>query len=317
MRILVTGSTGFVGTSLVKRLAKDRFSVVSAVRNSLIFEASSGVSLVSTGDLSSTFDWTHALQGVDVVIHLAARTHVLDDRANNPLAEYRYINVDCSLNLARQAACAGVRRFIYLSSIKVNGEFTNSGRPFTAEDTPSPQDFYGVSKYEAELGLRAIADDAEMGLVIIRPPLVYGPGVKGNFLSLMKWISQSIPLPFGAIANQRSLVALENLVDLIVTCIDHSCAPNQIFLASDGQDISTADLCIRLGHALKRPTRLISVPVSWLYFFSTVFGRRGVAERLCSSLQIDISKTESILGWSPKTTVNKSLSETALDFLNK
>ncbi len=238
----------------------------------------------------------------------------MSDKARDPLAEYRRINVDAALNLAHQAAEAGVKRFIYLSSIKVNGEFTQPGEVFAAEDIPLPQDAYGVSKHQAELGLRVIASETGMEVVIIRPPLVYGPGVKANFFSMMCWLSHSIPLPLGAINNLRSLVALDNLVDLIVRCIDHPGATNQTFLVSDGEDISTTSLLYRMGNALGQPARLIPVPVSWLHIFSTLFGRQAVVVRLCSSLQVDISKTCKVLDWSPPINLNEGLRRVAQDF---
>ena len=315
MSILVTGATGFVGSFLIDRLVKNQFSVSAAVRNASKIRFDKDINQIGIGDLSSSLDWSEALQGVDVVIHLAARAHILQDRVSDPLAQYRYINVDCSLNLARQAARAGVKRFIYLSSVKVNGESTVLGRPFTTNDIPMPQDFYGISKYEAELGLQEIANDAGMDLVIIRPPLVYGPGVKGNFLQLMKWIFRSLPLPFGAISNRRSLISLDNLVDFILTCINHPNAANQIFLVSDGHDLSTVDLCTVLGRALDKPVRLIYIPVSWIYFFATLVKRRAMADRLCLALQVDMSSAVNLLGWSPKNRVTEAMDETAKDFL--
>lgn len=316
MKILVTGSTGFVGRALVERLVKDQFSVSAAMRNVVTKGFIAGVDLIDIGDVTSSFDWGAALIDVDVVIHLVARTHILNDLSKNPLAEYRYINVDCSLNLARQAAKVGVKRFIYLSTIKVNGESTAAGEYFTAEDTPSPIDFYGISKYEAELGLSRIADGSGMELVIIRPPLVYGSGVKGNFLNMMEWISRSIPLPLGNIKNRRSLIALDNLVDLLVVCIRHTNAANQIFLASDDEDLSTSEICIRIGIALHKPARLFSIPVTWLYFFLVALNRRGIADRLCLSLCVDISKTKRLLGWTPKVGISDGLAAAAHSYIN-
>jgi UDP-glucose 4-epimerase len=291
--------------------------VSATLRNRLAHKFDPSVDLINIGDMTPTLDWSRALIGIDVIIHLAARAHVLNDAASNPIAEYRYVNVDCSLNLARQAAQVGVKRFIYLSSIKVNGEFTSSGEPFKADDIPSPKDFYGVSKYEAELGLRAIADEVGMELVIIRPPLVYGSGVKGNFLNMMRWIAKSVPLPLGAINNLRSLVGLENLVDLIIVCIKHVNAANQIFLVSDDEDLSTPDLCINLGIALNSPAKLVKIPVPWLYFFTIIVGRRKMLDRLCSSLQVDILKTKKMLGWSPKVSVSKGFAAAVCGYLNK
>ena len=234
MRILVTGSSGFVGTALIEGLLKEQFLVSAVVRNASTGKFNSEVNLVSIDQLTSLLDWSHALKGVDTIVHLAARVHILNDKSTDPLAEYRYINVDCTLNLANQAALAGVRKFIYVSSIKVNGEFTTLDKPFTERDIPMPRDFYGVSKYEAELGLRAIADNFGMELVIIRPPLVYGPGVKANFLLMMNWLERGVPIPLGSITNNlRSFVFIDNLISLVIACIKNPASSNQIFLVSD------------------------------------------------------------------------------------
>lgn len=266
-----------------------------------------GVRVYEMGSLTPCLDWHSVLEGVDVVIHLAARVHIMKDKSSDPLSDFRRINVDSSLNLARQAAKFGVKRFIYLSSIKVNGESTLLGHQFSPDDVPMPQDPYSISKYEAEKGLRLIANETGMEFVIIRPPLVYGPGVRANFLSMVKWLGRSIPLPLGAINNLRSFVALDNLVDLITICVDHPSAANQVFLVSDGDDLSTTDLLYRIGVALGRPARLISLPVSWLYFFATLLGYQSAVDRLCSCLQVDISKTRKLLNWSPSIGVDEGL----------
>ena len=216
-----------------------------------------------------------------------------------------------TLNLARQAAAAGVRRFVFVSSIKVNGEVTQLGRPFTADDAPAPLDAYGVSKMEAEEGLRAIASQTGMEVVIVRPALVYGPGVKANFAAMMRWLRRGVPLPLGAIHNQRSLVALDNLVDLIVTCLTHPAAANQTFLVSDGEDVSTTELLRRMGQALSRPARLIPVPVSWLKLAAAMVVKPDVAQRLCASLQVDIEKTRRLLGWTPPLSLDEGLRRVA------
>jgi UDP-glucose 4-epimerase len=221
------------------------------------------------------------------------------------------------LNLARQAAQAGVRRFIYVSSIKVNGEQTLPGQPFTEEDVPAPHDPYSISKYEAEEGLRVIAQQTGMEVVIIRPPLVYGPGVKANFLNMMGWLHRGVPLPFASINNRRSLVALENLLDFIVVCLDHSAAANQIFLISDGEDLSTAELLRRMAYALGKPAHLIPMPISLLKVGAVLMGRRNMAQRLCGSLQADISKARTILGWNPPISVDEELCRTAQGFLHE
>ena len=241
----------------------------------------------------------------------------MTEQATDPLLEFRHINVDGTLNLARQAAEAGTRRFVFLSSIKVNGERTNPGRPFTADQQPEPGDPYGVSKMEAEIALRELAKKTGMEVVIIRPPLVYGPGVKANFLEMMRWLSRGVPLPLGAVTqNKRSLVALGNLVDLVETCIEHPAAANQTFLVSDGEILSTADLLQRLGIALGCPARLIPVPVGLLKLGAALLGRSAVAQRLCGSLEVDIGKTRELLGWSPPLSVDEGLRRTAEYWLN-
>jgi nucleoside-diphosphate-sugar epimerase len=231
----------------------------------------------------------------------------MQDTATDPLAAFRTVNVDGTLNLARQAAASGVKRFVFISSVKVNGESTEPGHAFSEADAPNPQDAYGQSKHEAEQGLRQIAYDTGIEVVIIRPPLVYGPRVKANFAALMRAVQRGWPLPLGAVHNQRSLVALDNMVDLIVTCITHPQAANQTFLVSDGEDLSTPDLIRRMARAMSRPARLLPVPKSVLMAAATILGKRDMAQRLCGDLQVDISKARTLLGWNPPISVDEGL----------
>lgn len=314
--VLVSGATGFVGRALCSELVQREYGVRAVVRD-FSRSVDGHCELVKINSIESTTDWSSALHGVDVVVHLAARVHVMRDTATSPLTEFRRVNVEGTLKLASQAAALGVRRFVYLSSIKVNGESTRLDQIFTAEDIPAPQDPYGISKHEAEVRLRQLAKETGLEVVIIRSPLVYGPGVKANFLSMMRWLWCGIPLPFGAIHNKRSLVALDNLVDLVVTCLDHAAAANQIFLVSDGEDFSTTELLRRMGDALGKPTRLIPMPVLWLQFGATILGCRDMAHRLCGSLQLDIAKTREVLGWAPPVSADEGLRRVAEYFVRE
>ncbi|MEQ9724943.1 SDR family oxidoreductase [Pseudomonas sp. WHRI 8822A] len=312
-RIMVTGGSGFVGRTLLERLHQEGYGLIAPSRAALV-QAPVGVVNPLVGGLAADVDWSASLEGAAVVIHSAARVHVMNDTAADPLVEFRKANVDGTLSLARQAAAAGVQRFIFISSIKVNGEGTELGHPYRADDTPDPQDPYGVSKMEAEQGLRALAGETGMEVVIIRPVLVYGPGVKANFLSMMSWLRKGVPLPLGATGNKRSLVAVDNLVDLIATCINHPAAANQTFLVSDGEDLSTTQLLQRMGKALGRPARLLPVPASLLQTGAAMLGRRAIAQRLCGSLQVDIGKTRELLAWAPPVSVDDALRKTARAF---
>ena len=315
LNILLTGSTGFVGRALLDQLNLNETVAVKAVVRRKTDDLPSGCTSVQINGLLCDTNWSEALSSIDVVIHTAARVHLINDISSDPLAEFREINTLATLNLARQAALAGVRRFIFISSIKVNGEGTPLNQPYTANDMPAPVDLYGVSKCEAEDGLRKLTLDTGMEVVIIRPPLVYGPGVKANFLSMMHWLDMGVPLPLGAINNKRSLVALDNLVDLIVTCIDHPAATNQTFLVSDGEDLSTTELLCHMSAALGKPARLLPMPAWMLKSGAALLGKRDIAQRLLGSLQVDISKTREILNWKPPVSVDEALKKTADDFL--
>lgn len=300
MHILVTGANGFIGRALCSRLRSEEIEHVCAVRRPLNVENS-----VVIGEINSDTNWKNVLVDIDVVIHAAARAHIKRDSAADSMAEYRRVNVEGTLNLARQAAETGVRRFVFISSIGVNGN--SSTCPFTENDLPNPASLYAQSKWEAEQGLQQLAADTNMEVVIIRPPLVYGPSAPGNFGSLIRIVEKGIPLPLGAIHNQRTLVALDNLVDLIIRCIDHPAAANQVFLAGDGEDLSTTELLWRLGKAMGRSVRLLPVPESLLVLGATLLGKQAVARRLLGSLQVDISKARDLLGWEPPLSVDEGL----------
>jgi len=297
MTLLVTGASGLVGQAVCRLLASRGLALRAAVRS--VSAGVADVEQLTVGNIDGQTDWHAALGGVDCVVHLAARVHVMQEDAADPLAEFRSVNVHGTLNLARQAAAAGVRRLVYISSVKVNGESTLPGRPFTEDNPPNPQDAYGQSKYEAEQGLLQMAPQTGMEVVVIRPPLVYGPGVKANFAALMRAVQRGWLLPLGAIDNRRSLVALDNLVDFIDICCTHPQAANQIFLVSDGQDVSTPALVRAIAQAGGWSAHLLSVPVWTLRAGAALVGKAGAAERLCGNLQLDISKARSLLGWTP------------------
>lgn len=315
--MLVTGGSGFVGKALLERLAGNPVWVARALVRKLPEQRLQAVDYRLFTELSAIDAMSGHFEQVDTVIHLASRVHVMHETADDPLAEFRRVNVEGTLALARVALAAGVRRFVFVSSIKVNGETTDGRKPFTADEAPAPLDPYGISKREAEDGLRQLAAQTGLEVVIVRPVLVYGPGVKANFRSMMNWLSKGVPLPFGAIHNKRSLVALDNLVDLLVTCIDHPAAANQTFLASDGEDLSTTQLLQRLGRALRRPARLLPVPDALIKGAARLAGKRGLSQRLCGSLQVDITKNRELLGWAPPLDVDQALRATADNFLKE
>ncbi|MCU7842290.1 MAG: SDR family oxidoreductase [Candidatus Thiodiazotropha sp. (ex Monitilora ramsayi)] len=317
MNILITGATGFIGQRLVQGLLKQsthRLSALTRRRNSSLPE---GVHPILINTIDGESDYAASLDGIDVVIHLAARVHKMDDTGDASYPAYKATNVDGTLRLARQAAMAGVKRFIYLSSIKVNGEFTRPGAPFKADDPPHPTDPYAVSKYEAERALMLLTQETALEFVIIRPPLVYGPGVKANFQKLMEIVRRGIPLPLGAIKNRRSLVSIDNLVSLIQHCIDHTAAKNQIFLVSDDQDLSTTELLRRIAASMNRSVFLIPFPTSLLQLIARLLGKEEVTKRLLGDLQVDVTKTKNLLEWQPVTTLEESLRDTANNYLQQ
>ena len=310
--VLVTGATGLIGSAVLQAVHSCTGSAArGAVRNGAeATVGSAGPMWTPVGDIGPACNWSQALAGMRHVIHTSARAHIMRDAATDPLAEFRRVNFDGTLNLARQSAAAGVRRFVFLSSIKVNGEQTDPGRAFAADDPTNPQDPYAISKHEAEVGLRAIAADTGMEVVIIRPPLVYGPGVKANFVALLRAVARGVPLPLGSIHNLRSLIALPNLVDFILTCLTHPAAANQTFVVCDGEDLSTPDLVRRMARAMDRPARLLPVPPSMLIAGAALVGKRAAAERLCGNLQIDNRKARDLLGWTPPIDVDEGVCRT-------
>ncbi len=314
MRVLVTGASGFVGGAVAARLVNAGVVVRAGVRRRDAV-LPSRVEPVIVGPLGPDTDWRPALQGVEAVVHAAARVHVMRERAQDPLGEFRRDNVAGSIALARQAIDAGVRRMVFISSIKVNGESTGGRSPYRATDVPAPADAYGISKHEAEEGLRRLCLGSPIELVIIRPVLVYGPGVKGNFRAMFRWLRLGVPLPLAAVDNRRSFVGLSNLVDLIVTTLHHPAAPGHVFLASDGEDLSTPDLLRRIGLLLGSPARLFPAPVPLINLAAGLIGRRGEAQRLCGSLQVDISEARATLGWCPPVTVQDSLATMVQEYL--
>ena len=312
-KILVTGASGFVGEAVVFRLLLDRkFIPIAAARGATRLNGLCAVVPFELTDSKALPD----LSDVQIVIHAAARVHVMNETAIDALTEFRKVNVEGTLRLAQRAAESGVKRFIFISSVKVNGESTVLGKPFKANDFPTPADPYGVSKYEAEEALRQLGFDTGMEVVIIRPPLVYGPGVRANFLSMLDWLNKGVPLPLGAIGNRRSLVAIGNLVDLIVTCIDHPAAANQIFLVSDGDDLSTPQLLRCLARALGKRVWLLPLPEWLLKLVASAVGRSAVAQRICGSLHVDIDKNRELLGWIPPVKLETAMRQTARQYLD-
>lgn len=317
-RILVTGASGFVGSRLLASqdiLSQDiQFRAIS---RKPLAKPMSNVEQLVIADISEKSDWTEALADIDIVIHLAARVHVMDDAASNPLEEYRKANVISTLNLAKQAATAGVKRFIFLSSIKVNGEKTDIGMPFTEESIADPIDPYGISKFEAEVGIREICNASGMQYVLIRPPLIYGPGVKANYQKLMSLVHKHLPLPLGGIANKRSMLALDNLINFIFLASKHPKAANQLFLLSDSRALSTPQLIDLMAKCMGYTTgRLIYMPLWLLRLVAVCFAQEASVGRLTESLEISAQKAHDLLGWSPPLEVEKAVQIAVDDFLS-
>ncbi|MBU2954455.1 UDP-glucose 4-epimerase family protein [Marinobacter sp. F3R08] len=301
--VLVTGASGFIGQNLMRELAADRaFTAIGAVRS-----GRGGPDERVVGSVDGQTDWSVALAGVDAVVHTAAQVQAMKDPGGALSQALWEVNVAGTLNLARQAARAGVRRFIFMSSIKVNGENTAGDDGFTADDTPAPEEPYGRSKWQAEQELGKLARETGMEVVVIRSPLVYGKGVKGNFASMIGWVERGLPLPFGAVRNRRSMIGVDNLTNLIVTCINHPSAANEVFLASDDEDLSLPEILERLAGAAGKPSRVFSVPVWFLETLASLAGKKALARRLLFSLTVDISKTRERLGWVPPLTLDEGL----------
>lgn len=318
-RILVTGASGFVGSRLIahhQHQGRSKAMQFRAVTRKPLVTESAGLEVCRIDNIDSNTDWSDALADVDAVVHLAARVHVMNDHAADPLQEYRKANVTSTLHLAQQAAKAGVKRFIFLSSIKVNGEKTKSGQPFTEESPPHPEDPYGISKLEAEEGIRAISEQTGMEFVIIRPPLIYGPGVKANYLKLMQLVQKRFPLPLAGISNKRSMLALDNLIGFILLAAKHPQAANQLFLLSDGQSLSTAQLIREMAQAMGLASaRLFSIPVPVLQMIAKCLGQSSAIERLTDSLEIDSQKASQLLQWNPPLSIQAGIQLTVDDFL--
>lgn len=310
-RVLVTGAHGFVGTSLCAALGGAGYEVWAAVRTSRETVGNSS-SMLELGEIGLDTDWGSVLQGsnIESVIHLAARVHVMRETAADPLVEFRRVNVAATEHLARSAAAAGVRRLVFVSTAKVNGEATD-GRPFMESDSPQPQDPYAISKWEAEQALHRIAAETGLEVVIVRPPLVYGPNVKGNFAQMLKVLAKGIPLPLASVHNLRSLVYVGNLVDALIQCATHPAAAGQTYLVSDGEDVSTPDLLRQLGAAMGHPARLLPCPPALLKLAGRLTGRSDQIERLLGSLRIDSNKIRRELDWTPPYSLQQGLQATA------
>jgi nucleoside-diphosphate-sugar epimerase len=306
MKVLVTGASGFIGKYLCQSLSEQNFEIVIVTRGQA--NAKENITVINK-TLNINTDWSETLKGINVFIHLAGRAHVMKEEASDPYQAYAEINIEATKHLAEQAALNGVKRFIFLSSVKVNGESTKKSA-FTESDQPQPEDDYGKTKYEAEKVLSNIAQETGMEVVVIRPPLVYGKGVKANFKNLIKLSQSGLPMPFGAIHNKRSLIYIENLIDFIMVCIDHPQAANQTFLVSDDHDVSTTQLIQSIANASSKKSRLIPIPISWLTLVFKLIGKKSLSDRLFGTLQVDISKAKTLLGWKPPFSFKDGIART-------
>ncbi len=309
--MLVTGASGFIGQALCSTLTARGHMVRAAVRSADSMPSADGLDVVEVGEVGAETDWSAALAGVGCVIHCAARAHVMHETEADALVIYRAVNVSGTQRLAEQAAVLGVRRLVFLSSIGVLGIHTNNRGPFFVSDAPKPVEDYAISKWEAEQALWAVSAQTGLEVVAVRPPLVYGPGVKGNLLRLLRWVARGVPQPLEAVHNQRSLVGLSNLVDLLLHCAEHSAAAGQTFLASDGQDLSTPQLIRLMAEGMNRPARLLPVPMALLQAGGLLLGKRGEIDRLVSSLQVDSGYTQAQLGWIPPVSVEDGVRDMA------
>jgi UDP-glucose 4-epimerase len=313
--LLLTGLNGFLGSALSSRLEKEgNFKIRYIVRK---LSGISSSNIIAVGDINGTTTFPGVFDEVSVIIHAAARVHVMSEDSSDSLNEYRKVNVEGTKNLALQAAAAGVRRFIFISSIKVNGESTTRSVPYVETNTPAPEDHYGQSKFEAEEALKKISDESGMEIVIIRPPLIYGLGVKANFLRLMKLAITPFPLPFGLVGNHRSMVYVGNLVDFIIQCIDHPKAVNQTFLISDGEDLSLKSLVTHIRSSIGRSANLLPVPFFLFKTLGILTGKRDVIDRMVGDLQVNSSKARTLLDWVPPYTVEEGITATVTDFMNR
>lgn len=313
-QVLITGANGFVGAELSRQLLADGYMVRGAYRTNPSNIAKE-IEQVIVGEINADTDWQAALEGIDIVIYLAARVHVMNETATDPLAAFSAVNTAGTLNLADQAAMAGVRRLIYFSTIKVHGEQTE--KIYSASDEVNPLDPYALSKWRAEQGLQEIQRKTALEVVIIRPPLIYGPKVKGNFLRLISLVNKGWPIPLASVENKRSMVSLDNLCDFVKVAMTHKKADGEVFLVSDGHDLSTPELIQNIADSMKKPARLLPFPVSGLYFFACLAGKKPEVERLCGSLRVDIQKNQNILGWRPPCTIKTGIEKAVTDYLEE